>query len=224
MRDPRLSNFSLETAVQADAQGSAKLLKGCTWGCGPAVGFLGLLFVKTLFSSYGNKWGDLFFQGVALVLSSAVLWGLIHYRRKSEESAGQPGESPLFKQMESFGVSPPELEEEIRRSGQQVGSLVCTPRFILQTVGMALHKSPEACWVYQRSTKLSVNHLPLAKTDALIVHMKNGTTWVHSDSIPIENVLKKLTAIYPHLVVGYSKELEELWGRSRSEFLARANQ
>lgn len=79
-----------------------------------------------------------------------------------------------------------------------------------------LYSVPELVWAYQNTVQHRTNGIPTGKTYYLVLRMMNGDT--RQIAMPEEEItaqLEKLGQLMPHVIIGYSDQLEEMYRTDR---------
>src|SRR5262249_10084492 len=75
-------------------------------------------------------------------------------------------------------------------------------------------------WAFKKVTRHSVNFVPTGKTYAVIIKTQDGESCeVQMPGKKADEFLVTLASRAPWAVVGYSKELDQLWEKNRPGFI-----
>lgn len=162
----------------------------------------------------------LIFAGtLALVLAGVAL--LVYtltggYQKKLLKSLGSMGdqETMLEKLDQFYRGTEPFLKCQAR-----IGT-----EFIMLQQGARplLFRSRDLAWAYQETTQHRTNGIPSGKTYAAVLRMMDGTRHdVGMRADEVQSLLDRLHQSVPAVVVGYSKELEEVYWNNRQAFAQR---
>ena len=114
-----------------------------------------------------------------------------------------------------------DVEKQVRDCGQQLGSFVFTPNYLLDHGNLVLMEYTDLMWIYKKQTRHSVNFIPTGSTYEVIIHTRDGKERNMSASCKVvEQVLRTLAQGCPWIVAGYSEQLRNLWTRSTGDFIA----
>ena len=134
--------------------------------------------------------------------------------------------SKPYKQLASLGdpeLSIERIEDEVKNGFFLINNnSKLTKSWIIYSGFLSLDftKLDRTAWVYKKVTKHYRNFIPVGKSYEIIINTLNGTT-----SLPIKNqrgdeLISELSRLAPWIVLGYSDDLNRIWGKDRARFLS----
>ena len=142
------------------------------------------------------------------------LWNLYKFKKRQEN----PEEHPIAKSLSKFGspqVIAGNIDSEIQMSDNSaVGSVVITRSWLLKptTFGLDILNLEDIVWVYKKVTKHYINMIPTGKTIAALIRNRQGQSLeIQGNDSDIDLILERIFNQVPWILLGFSKELENLW-------------
>ncbi len=181
--------------------------------------FLPMMLDATGFRDSGY-WG----LAICVPLFLLAIWNL----SKGLVRSSNPQAHPIAKALKRYGeptVVAMRIESELRAEGMSgdPGSAYVTRSWFVYptTYGVAIAQLGDIAWAYKKITRHSVNFIPTGKTYEVMVWDRSGKSIsISGKQDRVELVLLSLAKRAPWVVFGFNKQLEQLWKKSRAEFLA----
>lgn len=151
------------------------------------------------------------FLGGLVPLIRALTGG--YQKKLSAKLAAMGEESSMLERLERF------YDSSEPASGVRIGS-----EFLMFQHGAVtmLFRPWELAWAYQMTTRHRTNGIPTGKSYAAIFRMMDGTQYSLAMKEPqVQALLKAINENAPGVVLGYTKELEQMYQKNRSSFAAR---
>lgn len=138
----------------------------------------------------------------------------------------RPESHPLFTQLAKYGGLQDvrmRIDSEVRSEGggEKLGTIQITTNWLIHAAAYKTNvmATRDVVWAYPKVTKHYHNGIPTGKSYSAIIRDSKGQSLEirgKKDSVP--KLLESLQRRMPWIVVGFSKELEELWLREKSQF------
>lgn len=180
-------------------------------------------FLPFMLDATGFRKGDnliVAIAGVGFGILGLVLIG-IPLRRQF-----QPENHPLLKQLEKYGGLQDvrmRIDSEIRSEGggEKFGPMQITTSWLTHAAAYKTNvmATMDVVWAYPKVTKHYHSGIPTGKSYSAIIRDSKGQSLEISgkkDSVP--KLLESLQRRMPWVLVGFSKELEELWLKEKPQF------
>ena len=167
--------------------------------------------------------GGLVLGGLAAVVLLVLGLVSLFLAKRRRES---PEKHPLCKALEQYGslyTVVPQIDGEAvaQSSLHLIGGVTITQNWLVKC---GVHKAivmrrDELVWVYKKLTKHSFNFIPTGTTYSSVLRDSRGKLLEISDhEQQVENVLASLVNPMPWIIVGYNKDVEDMYNKARAEF------
>lgn len=132
---------------------------------------------------------------------------------------------PLMRELSRYG-NIEEVEKSISAECESPifakNAMILTPSWAIQKniYGATLIHANDILWAYKKVTKHSVNFIPTGKTYATMILADKDTIEVALSDEETLTLLTEIANRFPWVVLGYSKEIQQLWDKDRHTFVA----
>lgn len=166
------------------------------------------------------KYGYVFLFAVGIAL---ILWGIIRIIKGATGSSLKR----FIYDYQSAGLTDTAVESDIatavsytKHNDIRIGRL-CTYYGMNSAMPRAIPNS-KIMWTYQNTTTHRTNGVPTGTSYSVMIYA-DGVKNAYSISVPNEataqDILKKMSEIFPWVIVGYSDELRKMFNKDRAQFL-----
>lgn len=162
---------------------------------------------------------------ITLVLLALLTgWNLVRYGQRLADSFGHP----IYKSLRVFGEPESvakEIDEDMAASGVLLTkTVVISDKWLAgkKLLGLTLIPLHDVLWVYKHITQNKINGIiPAGKTYCLAIHRRKGVvSFLNIKKKDADAVVEMVKSKGPHIICGYSNDLEALWNKSYSDFVA----
>lgn len=164
------------------------------------------------------KYGYVFLFAVGLAL---ILWGIVRIIKGATGSSLKR----FIYDYQSAGFTDGAIESDVATATSftkdiKIGRL-CTYYGMNGATPRAIPNG-KIMWTYQNTTTHRTNGVPTGTTYSIMVYadgIKNAVSISVPNEATAQDILKKMSEIFPWVVVGYSDELRKLFNKDRAQFL-----
>lgn len=106
------------------------------------------------------------------------------------------------------------------------GAWSITPNYLVQRsfFGFNVLRFHDLLWGYKKVTQRRVNFIPVGKYYSALLHFYGGNAVLQGSEKKVDELLLDIPRRAPWAVLGYSKELQQLWAKQNAKFCAEVEQ
>lgn len=163
---------------------------------------------------------------VAAVVLVLVAIGLGRYFGRVSD----PAKHPIMKSLNRFGDAnnvAQQIEMEMAQEPPKVGNMRMGRNWLIQATGSSMNATRynDVMWAYKQITQHRTNGIPTGKTFSAMIFDRHGSMMLVSGKEKlIDETLQEVARRAPGSVVGFSKEIQDMWKSKRAEFVAAVDQ
>jgi hypothetical protein len=158
--------------------------------------------------------------GLALALALAG-FNLLRWKARDED----PEQHPFVQGLQSLAPGlVPEVRRELASAGQDLGKIKLGNRWLFWRTffGLKALRLADLCWCYPKVvTTKAYGFVTTGKEHSLVLHDRDGRVHeIEKTKAVAEELMQRLAARAPWVVLGHSDALAESWRGRRDEFIA----
>ncbi|MBC7798651.1 MAG: hypothetical protein H7Z37_17415 [Pyrinomonadaceae bacterium] len=117
------------------------------------------------------------------------------------------------------------IDDEVSRNQSATGSIYILPNWILKkgSFSMTAQHVEDVVWVYQKTTKHSVNFIPTGKTHEVVLYGSNKSSFSLTGTFLNEqkanDLIDKIYNRAPWIIVGFDNDLLKTWNSNAEGFI-----
>lgn len=140
-----------------------------------------------------------------------------------------PSVSPVARTLQKYGSRPEvvasQIDNDFAQSRKEWSwpSLMLSKSWLLKPTlyGLAVMNLDDLVWSYEKVVRRRVDFIPIGKNYSAVICDRHGQTIEHAAKRKaVASVLEELAKRAPWAVVGYSKEIEQMFKKNRAGFVA----
>jgi hypothetical protein len=177
--------------------------------------------LPVMISNTGVRYGSWVFMVTCIPLALLAVWNI----SKAISRMGDPAKHPVCNVLRRFG--PPEeiavgIDAEYKAGAQATGNVQLTQSWLMRKRGFGLDLLylGDVVWAYKKETKHRTNGVPTGTTYSSMIYDKNGKLLdLGLKKDQTEQLLQNIRKAVPWVVLGYDKQLANMWSKNRAAML-----